>query len=603
MKILIRVVAFVVVVAASGVALGQAFPNVRLDVGSPPGAARSSWSRLAAAGSSVYAVWLDDRDAAFSEMDVYFNRSLDGGATWMASDVVLDASSRGIPSSAASVACDGASVYVVWIEGPTNPTQTGEYEVSMNRSLDHGETWMATEQSLSQQLGQRVTTLAFGVSGDSIYVVWEDDRNGWPEIFFDCSHDAGTTWLGADRRIAASSAYVPPLTDFGSSIDLSVAGTSLYLVWEDDRNSSAGGPRDIYFQRSLDGGLTWLAEDVRLDTAGGARIGDSRNPRVVAQGQAVFVVWDDDVSGLRDVAFNRSLDGGTTWLPRHVRLDRGTAPGASASTLPQVAVGGSSVYVSWRDTRDGLGEIYFNRSSDMGATWQIPDVRLDTGDEPDSIISHDVRMDAEGDAVYVVWADWEKSTAVHDVGLNRSLDGGRTWLPAHVHANSGHTASIPSVAAGPSSTYVAWTDDRNGSPDIYFAMPLGHRPYGTGTAGSEGQVPGLSAVGAPGIGTTFSLGLSNGLGGALVVILYGYQGRASIPMVGGLLLVQPPALHRTLVLGGAYGVPGAGSLKLPIDIPDDVSLIGRQVNTQAGVFDPAATGGVALTAGLESWIL
>jgi hypothetical protein len=34
--------------------------------------------------------------------------------------------------------------------------------------------------------------------------------------------------------------------------------------------------------------------------------------------------------------------------------------------------------VTWRDTRNGRDDIYFNRSPDGGATWLIADVRLDT---------------------------------------------------------------------------------------------------------------------------------------------------------------------------------------------------------------------------------
>jgi len=54
-----------------------------------------------------------------------------------------------------------------------------------------------------------------------------------------------------------------------------------------------------------------------------------------------------------------------------------------------------------------------------------------------------------------------------------------------------------------------------------------------------------------------------------------------------------------LVLGGAPGVAGAGSLLLPAALPSDPSLIGLTIYLQAGLHDVAAIKDVSLTRGLR----
>lgn len=137
-------------------------------------------------------------------------------------------------------------------------------------------------------------------------------------------------------------------------------GSSAYVVWQDSRN----GEFDIYLNRSIDRGVSWLASDIRVDTdtPGAAR---SHTPQIAASGSSVYVTWTDDRNGNGDVYFNRSLDDGATWLTTDVRLDTDT-PGAGVSAAPQVAASGSSVYVVWHDLRNVTSDIYFNCSCPSG---------------------------------------------------------------------------------------------------------------------------------------------------------------------------------------------------------------------------------------------
>lgn len=275
-------------------------------------------------------------------------------------------------------------------------------------------------------------------------------------------------------------------------------------------------------------------------------------------------------------------------------------------------VAGSSVYVTWEDQRAGgyyaPGDVYFNRSMDGGATWLSSDVRLNT-DPPGAAISRHAQIAASGSSVYVTWEDKRNSSYYGgDIYCNRSVDGGTTWLGSDVRLNTNPAgaalATWPQIAASGSSAYVTWSDSRSGSVrDIYFNIPLGHQPYGPATPGSGGLAPTLSGDGTATIGSTPSIDVTNGLGSATGAVFVGAgpSSKVSIPVLGGTVLVQP-TLAVPLMLGGTAGVPGAGFGFLPISIPANRSLVGTNLNFQGVFLDNGAPQGISMSNGVETWI-
>lgn len=302
--------------------------------------------------------------------------------------------------------------------------------------------------------------------GDSVYVTWSDSRNGLPDVYFNRSKDGGVTWQRSDTRLNTATAGKA----YSSFPQIVAVGSSIYITWQDGR--TAPHP-DIYFNRSTDGGATWLRNDVRLNTntAGSAF---SYFPKIVAVGSTVYVTWTDYRNGAPsnqpDIYFNRSTDRGTTWLRSDIRLDTDVA-GAKTSYGPQIAASDSAVYVTWMDDRNGRNDIYFNRSSDRGTTWLRSDLRLNK-DQAGAVHSNNPQIVAADSSVYVTWGDSRNGNL--DTFFNRSTDRGTTWLrfDVRVNANPFGGSDDCALAASGSSVYVAWQDKRNGKADIYFNCSL-----------------------------------------------------------------------------------------------------------------------------------
>jgi len=127
------------------------------------------------------------------------------------------------------------------------------------------------------------------------------------------------------------------------------SGDALHVVWYDDRDLNW----EIYYKRSTDGGSSW-GPDTRLTND----LFASFYPSVAVSGSVVHVVWHDqrDNSGIDEIYYKRSTDGGSSW-----GADKQLTSESSFSFSPSVTAAGSIVHVVWQDYRDGNSEIYYKR--------------------------------------------------------------------------------------------------------------------------------------------------------------------------------------------------------------------------------------------------
>src|SRR2546427_11063455 len=76
---------------------------------------------------------------------------------------------------------------------------------------------------------------------------------------------------------------------------------------------------------------------------------------------------------------------------------------------------------------------------------------------------------------YLAFAGWSGNTGGDDIYFTKSSNGGRTWsTPLRVNDDIGNVAQAqPRVALDPANNvYIAWTDTRGGTNDIYFSKSI-----------------------------------------------------------------------------------------------------------------------------------
>jgi len=264
-----------------------------------------------------------------------------------------------------------------------DPRNPGRMVVGVNidtyyTSDDEGLTWNEA----------RLFSNAYGVWGDPCIVV---DTLGY-FYFFHLSNPPGPAWI--DQIVCQRS------EDYGISwtdgTGIGFAGTKaqdkewavvnpfnnhIYVTWTQFDEYGSANPADstiIRFSKSADHGLTF-SEPVRLNKVAGDCI-DSDNtvegavPAVGPEGQ-IYVSW----SGPEGIVFDRSFDGGETWLDNDIFVT--DQPGGWDFTIPGIyrangmpvtccdlsnGPNRGTIYINWSDQRNGTDDtdVWLVKSTD-----------------------------------------------------------------------------------------------------------------------------------------------------------------------------------------------------------------------------------------------
>ncbi len=362
---------------------------------------------VAVSGDTIHIVWYDYR---WHSPEIYYKRSIDGGITW-GPDIRLTFDLA--HSEGPSVAVTNSLVHVVWLD-----TRDGNLEIYYKRSQDAGMNWEPDFRLTYNNAYSEYPSIA--VSDSNVHVVWLDTRVGNYVIYYKRSTDGGFTWE-QDTRLSDSLQV-----SWGPSI--AVSGSSVHVVWYTS---------EIYYKRSTDNGYTW-GPDIRLTYAPL----NSVCPSIAVSGLNVHLVWLDDRTGVRQIFYKYSSDGGTFWGP-----DSQITNVNGYKRDPSVAVSGSNVHVTWEDERVGE-EIYYMKSTNSGVSWE-PETRL-------------------------------------------TNDPGRSWLP--------------SIAVSGSKAHVVWCDNRSGDWEIYYKRnPTGNSGVEVSSGSFQPPTSNLSFSVVPNPFTSFAI--------------------------------------------------------------------------------------------------
>jgi len=298
-------------------------------------------------------------------------------------------------------------------------------------------------------------------SDSCVYLAWHDLRywtiTGKTNIYFSSSFDGGKTW-GRNLNITDNSTPYPLTVD----IEADKQGT-IYLVWGDE------AVFNIYFAMSSDSGKSWSKSVMVNDLPGYAG-----SPSLTVDNDGtIYVTWSDDrYDALLDVYFAKSVDQGSTWTNPAVRVNDWTSgfQGFSNIAVHKTTPDIRDIYVSWTDSRDGHGEVFFSKSLDGGEIWE-ENVRVSDGDWASKS-----RMCVDNEGVIHIACQGRRPDGNLTIFYGYSNNSGNAWYYKMISADTfdlQHNVDI--VTDRGDNLYTVWkaTPFLSGSePDyhIYFAM-------------------------------------------------------------------------------------------------------------------------------------
>ncbi|MGI0065821.1 MAG: sialidase family protein, partial [Nitrosotalea sp.] len=280
-------------------------------------------------------------------------------------------------------------------------------------------------------------------SSDGIFTIWTGAESGKSNVLFSKSTDGGYTF-GSPINLSASTMGQSSYPQFVEK------DNHVYVIWQ----SALSGTSTILMTKSLDGGASFekpiqLSDQSQL----------SAFPQVAISGNNVYSSWiEKSEDNSTNVIFAKSSDAGNSFgVPLHLTHNVGN------SGVPKLFADGNNVYLTWEDNSRGDYEIFLSKSADSGASFHVPvDMSTTTGQSgtPEVVVS--------GNNVYTVWMD--NTSGNYDIFFAKSTDGGMTFTKPVDISNLKGDSGYPQFTVWKNNIYVTWTQTMTGiNYDVFFA--------------------------------------------------------------------------------------------------------------------------------------
>lgn len=322
-------------------------------------------------------------------------------------------------------------------------------------SQDGGLTWTSN-----------ILTSDLGVWGDPCMII--DTAGNF--YFFHLSYPSNDQWI--DRIVCQKSENKGQAWNNGAGIYVdnpkqqdkewavvNPFNNEIYVTWTQFDEYGTTNPlkrSNILFSKSSDEGETW-SNAIRINEIDGNCFdGDSTvEGAVPATGPdgEIYVSW----AGPAGIVFDRSLDGGNTWLDHDIFVSDFpggwdySIPGISrCNGLPVTCCDLSqspyrgNIYINWSDQRNGATDtdIWLAKSTDGGLTWSAPKRINDDSSGKQQFMSW-MTVDQANGTIWIVFYDRRNyDNNQTDVYLAYSEDGGESFTNIKIS----ESPFIPSVS-------------------------------------------------------------------------------------------------------------------------------------------------------------
>jgi len=363
---------------------------------------------LAIAGNTLYATWKDER-SGFSQADVYFAKSTDGGATWSTNVRVSVRPYDVWPDDPAIAVQPNGTIWIAWYLFYTAES-TLVNDVRLARSTDGGQTFERYTLVNGVDDNQDLWRPAITADENRVYVLYRlRGQSGGDEGFdlklnvVDAQTLNTTTTNVTDAPISGRD--TGGLLDDGPATTLTLRNGVLCAAWEDRRstfaiysacstdngasfgpNAPVSGPnavnpiialspngtlygsytlsgdarRNIILRSSADRGATWGVPTQITDVGSPFKVGDW-DLVVDANGQ-LLLSWINNGTIANDVILATSVDGGKNFSGVQVEDGQGQFPTVSDPNTVSVVFSGEGTstraHLVWQDNRNVHDEIW-----------------------------------------------------------------------------------------------------------------------------------------------------------------------------------------------------------------------------------------------------
>ncbi len=481
-----------VLLATTALPAQQAREGVRLD---DPGASRSPDSLdlvLAGQGTLRIALWLDERGPNPVDDDLLAAVSTDAGVHWGPELALTDTAVTGWDVDNPAAAEGGGILHVVFDDDRFSSLSPA---VVYLRSADQGASWQETVLATGAWMPR------IAADGDRVAVVWQDLAASVHHLFLSWSRDGGATWEPPVAVEPGALGNVP-----SRSWTVQVRGDTIHVLYVDDRN----GTRDLFYTWSTDGAPCAPATRVDQDPTflGEVEIepvlavdGLTAHVAWLERGRDPLNPW------ARQVYYAQTGPAGAASSGEQA-LSPGAPVDAWPLSL---AASGGNVLVAWVDDRSGTGgdrPVRVRVSWDSGASFEAETTIPAGGPFPADTLN--LRAFAAGSRLFLAYVDdsWTPVSADRQPTLAWSPDAGATWrgpflLASGLGALEGTDVTRNSWAWGRDSLSALWRSEDGfaGQPGIVAG---GIRfPFTTWTQLASGSIltldgadPALAARGA-----------------------------------------------------------------------------------------------------------
>jgi hypothetical protein len=203
---------------------------------------------------SLLATWLDARKG---KSGVWMSRSTDGGRTWEPNRPIYADPTCPCCRTSVSVAGDG-TIYVAW-----RAILSGDIrDVVVTRSTDGGDTWaepvrVRADDWVYPGCPHAGPSLEVDAGGD-VHVAWWTGKEGEAGVHYARSADRGKSFVA--QPIATGERARP------AHVQLAVSGQRVYVAWDD----GLGDVPRVLLRRSADGGKRFSPEESLSDDGAAA---------------------------------------------------------------------------------------------------------------------------------------------------------------------------------------------------------------------------------------------------------------------------------------------------------------------------------------------